>query len=240
MAGGLGAGAGLPLAAEHGGRRRADHRLAGVGGVMNHISLLTTLLFLPLAGALLLLPLGGRARLARIIALSIGLVETVLAGSAWFYQGNLPTATAPPGFFLFADLPWIEALGIRYTLGMDGISLLLVMLTALVTVIAMLVSWRSIDKRVSLHYLLLLAMESGIMGVFLCPGPVPVLPLLGADADPDVLPDRHLGAWSQHLLGGQVLPLHPVRLAADAAGHYRHLPDSRGSERQLQLRSEPH
>ena len=129
-------------------------------------ALLTLLIFVPLLGALVLLPLGRRDGLARTIALAIGLIETLLAVSAWFYQGNQPAA-APAGFFLFEDFPWIAAIGVRYTLGMDGISLLLVTLTAIVTVIAMLVSWRSIDKRVSLHYLLLLAMEAGIVGVFL-------------------------------------------------------------------------
>jgi len=133
---------------------------------MNQFPFLTLLLFLPLTGALLLLLLGRRDGTVRIVALAIGLIETLLACGAWSCKGVLP-ATAPKGFFLFEDLPWIEMLGIRYTIGMDGISLLLVILTALVTVIAMLASWRSIDERVSLHYLLLLAMESGIMGVFL-------------------------------------------------------------------------
>lgn len=129
--------------------------------------ILTLLVFLPLAGAFLLLFFGKRGRRARIFALAVGLIETMLATGAWFYQDALLAAPAPPGFFLFADLPWIEALGIRYALGMDGISLLLVTLTALVTVIAMLVSWRSIEQRVALHYGLLLAMEAGIVGVFL-------------------------------------------------------------------------
>jgi len=129
--------------------------------------LLTALVFLPLLGGLLLLPLGNRDRLARTVALAVALIETLLAGSAWFCQGNQPALPAPPGFFLYTDQPWIEALGIRYTLGMDGISLLLVLLTAIVTVIAMLVSWHAIDKRVSSHYLLILAMEAGIVGVFL-------------------------------------------------------------------------
>ena len=128
---------------------------------------LTLLVFFPLLGSLLLLPLGRNDRLARSVALGIGLIETLLAGGAWFCQGNLPAVSTPPGFFLFVDHPWIEALGIRYTLGMDGISLLLVTLTTLVTVIAMLLSWRAIDRRVSRHYLLLLAMEAGIIGVFL-------------------------------------------------------------------------
>ena len=129
--------------------------------------LLTALVFIPLFGGLLLLPLGSRDRLARIAAIAVAVIEMLLAGSAWLWQGNQPAASMPPGFFLYADYPWIEALGIRYTLGMDGISLLLVLLTTIVTIIAMLISWHSIDKRVSSHYLLLLAMEAGIIGVFL-------------------------------------------------------------------------
>ena len=128
---------------------------------------LTLLIFFPLLGSLLLIPLGRHDRLARCVALAIGLSETLLAGSAWFCQGNQPAPPTPPGFFLFCDHPWIEALGIRYIIGMDGISLLLVTLTTLVTVIAMLLSWHAIDRRVSQHYLLLLAMEAGIIGVFL-------------------------------------------------------------------------
>ena len=134
---------------------------------MNQLPLLTTLLFLPLVGAFLLLFLRVRELLAKYIAIAIGLAELLLGCTALFYQGTLPSTGAPKGFFLFEDLPWIETLGIRYTVGMDGISLLLVVLTATVTVVAMLVSWRSITGRVTLHFLLLLAMESGVMGVFL-------------------------------------------------------------------------
>jgi len=130
---------------------------------MNQIPFLTLLLFLPLAGSFLLLTMAGREKLSRGTALTIAVAETVLACSAWFCKGN----SSAHGYFLFVDRPWVETLGIRYTVGMDGISLLLVTLTALVTVVAMLVSWRSITERVALHFLLILAMESGIMGVFL-------------------------------------------------------------------------
>jgi NADH-quinone oxidoreductase subunit M len=50
---------------------------------------------------------------------------------------------------------------------MDGISLLLTLLTAFIIVVAMLAAWREVNRHVTLHYLLILAMESGIMGVFL-------------------------------------------------------------------------
>jgi len=128
--------------------------------------ILPLLLFLPLAGTLLLLPLWERPAAVRSVALATGLAELVLACACFPLQSHA-TAGAPAGFFLFLDLPWIEGLGIRFTLGMDGISLLLVLLTALVSVIAMLVSWRAVGERTGLHYLLILVMETGIMGVFL-------------------------------------------------------------------------
>lgn len=134
--------------------------------VITDFPILSILAFLPLAGALLLIPLRQREKYARPVALSVALVELCLAG--WLslarpVEGGMPL----PGFFLWEDAPWIDRFGIRYTLGMDGITLLLVLLTAFVTVIAMLASWREIRERVALHYSLILVMASGIVGVFL-------------------------------------------------------------------------
>ncbi|HEY6007490.1 MAG TPA: NADH-quinone oxidoreductase subunit M [Geobacteraceae bacterium] len=131
--------------------------------------ILTILVFLPLLGGLLMLPLWRRVEWARRLALAVGVAELVL--TAWLTltagtAARLP-ATAFPGFFLLEDAAWIERFGSRYTLGLDGISLLMTLLTAFVTTVAMLVSWQGIRERVPLHYLLLLVMESGIMGVFL-------------------------------------------------------------------------
>jgi NADH-quinone oxidoreductase subunit M len=134
---------------------------------MTTAALLPILLFLPLAGGLLLLPVWGRPLVVRFVALATGLVELLLACACFLLQSHAPAVGAPAGFFLHLDLPWIAPLGIRFTLGMDGISLLLVLLTALVSTVAMVVSWRAIDERISLHYLLILVMETGIMGVFL-------------------------------------------------------------------------
>ena len=134
---------------------------------MTDSSLLFCLLFLPLSGALLLLPVWGRPVATRAVALVISLVELGLACCGLFCQAATPASGAPAGFFLYLDTPWIRSFGIRFTLGMDGISLLLAILTALVTTVAILVSWRAIEERISLHYLLILVMETGIMGVFL-------------------------------------------------------------------------
>jgi len=128
---------------------------------------LTLLTFLPLCGALLLGAFRRAPAVARLIALAFA--GAVLALSGWLCTASSGTrpAGAPAGFFLFEDAAWVERLGIRYTLGMDGISLALVLLTAFITVIAVLVSWKGITERVTLYFALLLAMESGILGVFL-------------------------------------------------------------------------
>src|SRR6266568_1524941 len=136
--------------------------------MLNNFPILTILVFLPLAGALLLVPAWKREAWMRRLALGTALVELALAGWLALATPGLPQAQgAPAGFFLWEDLPWISRFGIRYTVGMDGISLLMVLLTAFITVIALLVSWKAIKERVALHYFLILVMASGIMGVFL-------------------------------------------------------------------------
>ncbi len=126
---------------------------------------LSILVFLPLIGACLQVPLWKCELWAKRVALGFAAIELMLVG--WLLVYTPTVATSLPGYVLLQDLPWIERFGIRYTLGMDGISLLLVALTALITIIAMLVSWQGVKERVALHYLFLLVIESGIMGVFL-------------------------------------------------------------------------
>jgi NADH-quinone oxidoreductase subunit M len=130
--------------------------------------LLTILIFLPLAGCLLLLPLRNHATAARLTAFVIAAVELALC--SWLYATwrDLAGVTAQlPGYLLMENAPWIPAFGIRYLLGLDGISLLMVMLTSFTFCVALAVSWRAIQERAVLFLTLMLVMESGIMGVFL-------------------------------------------------------------------------
>ena len=129
--------------------------------------ILTLLIFLPLCGSLLLCACWRSPGAARPVALGFALAEFAL--SAWVCAASSLSGFpgAPAGFFLFEDLTWVERFGIRYTLGMDGISLVMVLLTAFITVIAVLVSWKGITERITLFFALLLAMETGILGVFL-------------------------------------------------------------------------
>jgi NADH-quinone oxidoreductase subunit M len=129
--------------------------------------ILTLLIFLPLCGALLLGVCWRSPAAAR--ALALGFTAAEFALSVWVCATSSLSAFpgAPAGFFLYEDAAWVERFGIRYTLGMDGISLAMVVLTTFITVIAVLVSWKGIQERVVLFFALLLAMEAGILGVFL-------------------------------------------------------------------------
>jgi NADH-quinone oxidoreductase subunit M len=135
---------------------------------MSGIPILTLLVFLPLAGCLLLLPFWTRPAVARPLVLAVAVIE--LALTLWLYASRQGLSALPatlPGYLLLEDAPWIPAFGIRYTLGLDGISLLMAMLTAFTFCVALAVSWTSIQEKTGLFLTLMLIMESGIMGVFL-------------------------------------------------------------------------
>src|SRR5512143_2002930 len=105
---------------------------------------LTVIIFLPLAGGLLALCLAHRPMLCRWTSLWVSLVDLFLV--AWLFTLNLRSQTGPAGRWLLAeDHPWIESLGIHYSLGLDGINLMLILLTAFLTVLCILVSWKEIN-----------------------------------------------------------------------------------------------
>ncbi|HET9309106.1 MAG TPA: NADH-quinone oxidoreductase subunit M, partial [Candidatus Sulfotelmatobacter sp.] len=71
-----------------------------------------------------------------------------------------------PGFQFEVNVPWIPTPAIRYHLGVDGISLWLVVLTTFLTPLCVLISWNSIHERVKEFFILLLIMETALIGVF--------------------------------------------------------------------------
>ena len=124
------------------------------------MSLLDAVLFLPLIGflALLILPAGA----SRCAALAISLVVFGLS------LGLIGPVSAAPGVYNFlANAPWIATPSIHYHVGLDGLGLWLVILSTLLTPIAILVSWKYIDQRVQLFYAFLLLLEFGVIGVFI-------------------------------------------------------------------------
>ena len=121
------------------------------------------LLALPLAGFLLTLFVPrDQHKAIRIVTLLVSLAAFLvsLRLAARFHADVA-------GHQLITDFIWIATPEIHYRVGVDGISIWLVLLSTLLTPIAMLVSWRSIDKRVKEFYALLLLLEFGLVGVFL-------------------------------------------------------------------------
>src|SRR6185436_13470081 len=72
-----------------------------------------------------------------------------------------------PGFQFEEKVAWIPALGANYHIGIDGISLLLVMLTTLMGFIAILCSWSAIQERVKEYYAMFFLLQTGMLGVFI-------------------------------------------------------------------------
>lgn len=122
---------------------------------------LSLLVLLPLAGALLCLLHDGRARECRALALASSLAVFGVALSLYVLYGQ-----GEGRWLLYEDVPWIEAYGIRYVLAMDGIALLMVLLTAFMQLVAVLLAWR-VERQVASFFALLLLLETGLMGIFL-------------------------------------------------------------------------
>ena len=127
------------------------------------MTLLDIVLFLPVLGFLLLL-LTPRTNpdAARWTALGLSLAVFVaslgLIGPYWY--------ASPSGYTFTNDTQWISYPPIRYHVGLDGLSLWLVLLTTLLTPIAVLVSWKHIDHRVKEFFAFLILLEFGLIGVF--------------------------------------------------------------------------
>src|SRR5437870_1544238 len=119
---------------------------------------LTALLVWPVLGALglFLVP----PRWAKHVALGASLVEFAISVPLWW-------TFAPAGGMQFLlDAAWIPAWGIRYTVGLDGISLFMVLLTTLLVPLSVLGSYSYITTRERSFYALLLVLTSGMIGVF--------------------------------------------------------------------------
>jgi len=123
--------------------------------------LLSLVVFFPVLGALglLLLP-GTNHNLIRKAAVGITLAEFLLALPLFFFFDG-----AEAGMQFLEHTEWIPALNISYLVGIDGLSLFLVLLTALLTPLAVLSSW-TIESRVKEFFVLLLVLEAGMIGVF--------------------------------------------------------------------------
>ncbi len=122
--------------------------------------LLSVLVFLPAAGAVLLLLLPRSAvGAARALALAVSVLELVLSLPLWTRFDVLQQ-----GFQLREKIAWIPQLGISYNVGIDGISLLLVLLTTVLTPVSLLFSYSHVEKEVRGFSIAFLILETGMLG----------------------------------------------------------------------------
>src|SRR5438105_5046591 len=121
-------------------------------------TVLTALLAWPVvaAAAVLLVP----ERWAKHVALAASLAEFAISVPLWW------TFQPAAGMQFVLDLPWIPAWGIRYTVGVDGISLFMVLLTTFLVPLSVLGSYAYITTRERGFYALMLVLTSGMIGVF--------------------------------------------------------------------------
>ena len=128
--------------------------------------MLTLLVVLPVLGALLLMGVpsadGRKDGLVRWLALGVSVVMFGLTLLVW----SRFDASAE-GYQFVQRVPWIPAFGITYAVGIDGISLMLVVLSGFLTPIALLSSWESVQKHVKSFSIFILLLEAAMIGVFL-------------------------------------------------------------------------
>ncbi len=129
---------------------------------MTDLPIISIVTFLPLAGALLLLGVGRQHEQAiKHLAFGLSLLTFVL--SLGLYTGF---QLHEPGMQFVERAAWIPGIGVQYYLGVDGISLLLVLLTTFLTAIAILSSYTAVTTAVKEYMVCLLFLETSMIGVF--------------------------------------------------------------------------
>jgi NADH-quinone oxidoreductase subunit M len=128
-----------------------------------HVPVLTVLVALPALGAALLLfvrdPEGKLVRNIALVVSALVFAETLLLWSRF--------DPASADFQFLERHAWIPAFGIDYSVGVDGISLFLLVLTGFLTPLALLSSWESVHKQMKAFCMFMLLLESAMMGVFI-------------------------------------------------------------------------
>jgi len=129
--------------------------------------ILTQILVTPLVGALLIALLPDRRKLSAGVALTFALLT-------FFFTLHLPAHFndvhpgfgGAPAFSFVQDIPWISSPNIHYHVGIDGLSLWLVVLTGLLAPVGVLASWKTIKTRSKVFYSLFLVQQTAMLGVF--------------------------------------------------------------------------
>ena len=128
------------------------------------MNLLTVTTFIPALGALALVLIPGtEAKQHKALALVVSLITFFVSLGLWFGFDASPTAAE----FQFEQfVPWVSSIGIGYHVGLDGVALLLVMLTTALTPIVVLSTWAAIQDRPKEFMIALLVLETAMIGTF--------------------------------------------------------------------------
>ena len=154
--------------------------------------MLTIITFLPLLGALMI-AFHKRSRDSEIKAAAIffSLVTALASLYLWIYYDS--SATGDAVYQFQENHAWIESLGINYAMGIDGVALVLVILTTLLSPVVMASSAFSVKKRVKEYFIAMLVLETGMIGAFCAQDLFLFYVILRSHAGADVPADRCLG-----------------------------------------------
>src|SRR5450631_1096891 len=151
------------MGCDGGGGGHCIHDLGGVPMSMADLdsSILSLITFIPLGGALLLLLFPRRDRDIRVFALVVSLLTFV---ASLHLPAHFKRAQA--AFQYEHDNVWIAHPNIHYHMGIDGISMWLIVLTTFLTPLCVLISWKSVNSQVKEFFILMLILETAMIGVF--------------------------------------------------------------------------
>jgi len=123
--------------------------------------LLSWLISVPIVGGFVVLGLGHRATLAKWLSLAVSGLALLLSIPLWTW---FKTGTAQMQFV--ERSPWISTIHAEYYIGVDGISMPLILLTTFTTVLIVIASWQNVEKRVAQYFAAFLILEGLMIGVF--------------------------------------------------------------------------
>lgn len=125
--------------------------------------ILSVICFIPLVGVLLIFMINKKnEETIKWVANIVALIDFVVS---LFLLARFDTSTHAMQFT--ERVPWIRSIGVEYHFGIDGISLLLILLTTLLGFISILSSWTSIKERLKEYYIFMLLLQVGMLGVFM-------------------------------------------------------------------------
>ncbi|MCA1580088.1 MAG: NADH-quinone oxidoreductase subunit M [Acidobacteria bacterium] len=132
---------------------------------LQQLPILSIIAYIPLAGALIIMFLIPKEKTGAIKAFATAVAALDLAVSLplWFSFDR-----AKAGYQFVERIPWIPSLGVDYHFGIDGITLLLILLTTFIGVIAIYSSFSAIAERQKEYYILLLLLQTFMIGTFCC------------------------------------------------------------------------